>query len=225
MLSVGPAPKSTWAASPGSKSSRQVVSGGSLAADVGQQPAHGRVAACPAVLALQRGVDGRARDALLDPGAEQLAVRLQRGDGGAGLAGLPSAAAMALVVGQGCAASSQPCSVASSPLAALRRPMRRAASDLAVGVALAHAQQGLSVVMHLESPARHLWPSGQKAQRVETASRSIRGAVNGLAPAGSYTPIRTGSITAITPWLHYAGQRLAPTCRSRSGSYMPVGDR
>ena len=30
---------------------------------------------------------------------------------------------------------------------------------------------------------------------------------------------------AITPWLHYADHPLAPTCRSRPGSNMPVGDR
>jgi DNA recombination protein RmuC len=33
-----------------------------------------------------------------------------------------------------------------------------------------------------------------------------------------------GSIMAITPWLHYADHPLAPTCRSPSGSNMPVGD-
>jgi hypothetical protein len=40
-------------------------------------------------------------------------------------------------------------------------------------------------------------------------------------------PIRrsaTGSITAITSWLHYAGQRVAPIRRSSTGSNMPVGD-
>jgi hypothetical protein len=35
-------------------------------------------------------------------------------------------------------------------------------------------------------------------------------------PAGSYTPIRH--------WLHYADPRMAPTCRSRTGSYLAVGD-
>ena len=29
---------------------------------------------------------------------------------------------------------------------------------------------------------------------------------------------------AITPWLHYAGHLLAPTCRSQRGSITPVGD-
>ena len=29
---------------------------------------------------------------------------------------------------------------------------------------------------------------------------------------------------AITPWLHYADHPVAPTCRSPTGSNMPVGD-
>jgi hypothetical protein len=40
--------------------------------------------------------------------------------------------------------------------------------------------------------------------------------------SGSHTA--TGSISAITPWLQYAGQQLAPIRRSRSGSNMPVCD-
>ncbi len=34
----------------------------------------------------------------------------------------------------------------------------------------------------------------------------------------------TGSNTPITHWIHYAGQPLAPTCRSRTPSYRAVGD-
>jgi hypothetical protein len=40
--------------------------------------------------------------------------------------------------------------------------MTRGGRDVAARITLAHAQQGLSIVMHLESPARHLRPSGQK---------------------------------------------------------------
>jgi transposase-like protein len=29
---------------------------------------------------------------------------------------------------------------------------------------------------------------------------------------------------AITMWLHYADHALAPRCRSRRGSYMPIAD-
>lgn len=63
--------KSTCAASPGSKSSRQVVSGGKWARMSASSRRTAGVAAGPGVLALQGGVDGGARDALLDPGAEQ----------------------------------------------------------------------------------------------------------------------------------------------------------
>jgi hypothetical protein len=52
-----------------------------------------------------------------------------------------------------------------APLTELAPAHEASASDLAVGLALAHAHEGLSVVMHLESPARHPWTSGQKPQR------------------------------------------------------------
>ena len=47
-------------------------------------------------------------------------------------------------------------------------------------------------------------------------------------PPTLLAPIRrswTGSITAITQWLHYADHRLAPIRRSRTGSNMAVGDK
>lgn len=60
--------------------------GRQLLADVGHQATHGRVAASPAVPALQRRVDGHAREALLNPGRDLAAMSFQRGDGGADLA-------------------------------------------------------------------------------------------------------------------------------------------
>jgi len=142
-----------------------------LIADVGHQPAHGRVAACPAVLALQRGVDGRARDALLDPGAKLRTMRLQRGNGGAGLARAAQRGGDGGVVGQRLR-QVQPARRGGDapPLRGLGPAHDLRRGDVAVGVALAHAQQGLSIVMHLEIPARHLCAPGQKARRVEMTS-------------------------------------------------------
>jgi hypothetical protein len=54
---------------------------GQLLAQPGHQAAHCRVAARPAVPALQRKVDGRAADALLEPAQHGVAVVLQARDG------------------------------------------------------------------------------------------------------------------------------------------------
>jgi len=68
-------------------------------ADAGDHAAHGRVAACPAVLALQRLVDGRAGHALLDPAGHLGAVFFQTGDGAAGAFGRAQGRRHRLVVG------------------------------------------------------------------------------------------------------------------------------
>lgn len=59
--------------------------------------------------------------------------------------------------------------------------------------------------MHPESLADHRFPSGQKVRRVVTALESR---------------FRLPSYR----WLQYVNHRLAPTCRSRRGSYVPVGN-
>lgn len=69
-------------------------------------------------------------------------------------------------------------------MAGLAPPYDPGLSDVSLRVALAHAQQGLSVVMHLES---------------------IREAVQ-TALTGSMTPIRR--------WLQYADHDMAPLRRS-----------
>ena len=93
--------------------------------------------------------------------------------------------------------------------------------DVAVGVALAHAQQGLSIVMHLEIPARHLCVPGQKARRVEMAWLWFETPVNRtgwpLYADPTLAPIRrsrTGSITPVSQWLLHADHALAPIWRS-----------
>ena len=99
-------------------------------------------------------------------------------------------------------------------------PCRR---DLPVGVALAHPHQGLSVLVHLESPSGHRCspPAGKSPEGSEGAVDSRRRAYPLLAPI-CRSP--TGSNTAITPWLQYADQPLDPICRSRNGSNVPIGD-
>src|SRR5690606_8560614 len=159
------------------------------------------------------------------PGAQLLAVMLERGDRAAGLAWGAQGGGDGLVVGQRLRRG-QPAALGGDapPLRRLGPAHDARRSNVAVGVALAHAQQGLSIVMHLAPPARHPWPSGQKARRVETASLCSRrpSTRRQLAPicrsgAGSNTPI--------AQWIQYADPRLAPTCRSRTGSYTAVGDR
>lgn len=82
-------------------------------ADVGHKPGARWVDAGPAVRGLQRGVDRCARDALLDPGDELLAVLLRRRHRAAGQARATQAAAMVVSSGSGLLCSSQPsCSVA-----------------------------------------------------------------------------------------------------------------
>ena len=111
-----------------------------LGADVGQQPTHGRIAASPGVLALQGGMDGCARDALLNPSNELGPMRLQGGDGGAGAPGLAQSRGYGLVVGKwllDIEPAARGRQLAPLPrLASTHEPCRR---DLPVGLALAHA--------------------------------------------------------------------------------------
>jgi hypothetical protein len=138
---------------------------GQLLAQARHQTAHGRVAARPAVPALQRQVDGRAADALLEPLLHRGAVGLQAGDGGGGAPGGRQRLGDGLIAGQR-AGRLQPALLGrhGAPVAGLAPAHDPRGRDVAVGVALAHAQQGLTVVVHLESPARHLLPSVQKHQ-------------------------------------------------------------
>jgi hypothetical protein len=76
--------------------------------------------------------------------------------------------------------------------------------DVAVGVALTHAQQGLTSVVHLESPACHLLLLGAKGTQ------------------GRDGPLDPGRCSVTGYWLHYADPPLAPLRRSRSGSNMPI---
>ena len=58
------------------------------ASDVGQDTAHGRVAAAPTLFALERGEDGDTADALVCPALNALTLRSQTGNSGAGTFGL-----------------------------------------------------------------------------------------------------------------------------------------
>ena len=79
------------------------------------------------------------------------------------------------------------------------------AGDLALGVALAHAHQGLAVLVHLDAPAGHrLPPAEQKRQQGSDGPVKVETFVRGeVAPlrrsgAGPYVPIRD--------WLQCAGR-------------------
>lgn len=115
------------------------------------------------MLALQRLVDGGAGHVLFDPTGHLRTMFFQAGDGGAGALGWLQGGRHGLVVGQQRLGIQPAMRLGQrSPLGSLAPPHDLGVGDISIGVALTHAQQGLSVVMHLESPAGHPLSPGKK---------------------------------------------------------------
>ena len=96
------------------------------------------------------------------------------------------------------------------------------AGDLAVGFAAAQADEHLSILEHLDSPAAHRHLHGIKIpQRSDWPVRFEMSALPRLAPICRKSG---GAITPTTPWRLYAGNPLAPIRRKFLGSYVPEDD-
>lgn len=89
-----------------------------------------------------------------------------------------------------------------------------------VGIALAHAHQGLAILNHFEPPITHGF------------SRKNVGRVAGFRKVRDFDSGRGGAIAPITDWRLYADPALAPLWRSSGGaisrswfgSYGPITD-
>ena len=121
------------------------------------------------------------------------------------------------------AGSSQPGPRQLAESGRLAAPHQFRARDLALRIALAHAHQGLAVLVHLDAPAGLLPPPAEQKPGSRAMDRQGR-------------DVRRGK------WLHYADPALALCarsrtwpqyadyarwlhwCRSSTGSYVPVGD-
>ncbi|KIN89351.1 hypothetical protein PO78_1561 [Thauera sp. SWB20] len=185
------------------------------------------------MLTLERGVDHHAGDALREPLLDQRPVRGNRGLGRRRQLRLPERGGDLGVLGQG-PLRIEP-ALGASQLAEpgrLAAPHQFRARDLALGIALAHAHQGLAVLVHLDAPAGHrLPPAEQKGSRIAMdRSRSRRPSewkwLHYADPAlASMCRSATGSNMPITDWPQCADHAVAPLCRSSTGSNVPVGDR
>ena len=118
------------------------------------------------MLALEHGVDDDAGDALAQPGGDAFAVRFETGNGGDG----PFARRQPLgnrgVVRRGLLCCQPATFAGQNPQTGGCPPAHEAATgNVAVRIALPHAQQGLSVVVHLDLPSTHR-DLGKKPPRV-----------------------------------------------------------
>jgi hypothetical protein len=184
------------------------------------------------MLALERGVDHHAGDALPEPLLDQRPVRGNRGLGRRRQLRLPERSGDLGVLGQGTLGIEPTLGVGQlAESGRLAAPHQFRARDLALGIALAHAHQGLAVLVHLDAPAGHrLPPAEQKGSRVAMdRSRSRRPSewkwLHYADPAlASMCRSATGSYVPITDWPLCADHAVAPLCRSSTGSNVPVGD-
>ena len=135
----------------------------------GEHPAHRRVAAGVAVFALQDGVDDDAGNALGMPGGHPLAERFQAGNGRAGPLRGGQGAGNGDILGQRDGGVQPAPGAGQRPKGGRRTPPHETAlGNVAVGIALTHAHQGLSVVVHFDLPPAHQ-PSGKKPPRVTSS--------------------------------------------------------
>lgn len=169
-------------------------------------------------------MDGDAADAFGEPAFDLRPVGFDSGNRAARPTGLANGRTDRSVIRQ-CRLRRQPTLLSSQrPERGHLRPSHQSrAGNVAIGIALAQPDQDLTILKHLESPSAH-WPLPQ------AKSCRVAADVSSRCPSSPYkvAPLcrsASGSIMAITPWLHYADHPLAPICRSRSGSNMPVGDR
>ena len=215
--SMGPAPKSTWAASPGAKSSRHRRLRRPAAIQRTEHPVHGGITAGVSVLAPEGGMDDDARDALRRPSARwprgrapgwkswrrRGARRAQR-RGNLGVLGQRGAGL--------------------EPAARRRQHAERCrlapahesgAGDVALRIALPQSNQHLSILKHLESPAAHGDLPGTKSLSVALWPHPVRDA---------RAQPRPGSFMPKTGWLQYAENSLAPMCRKMTVAGSPADD-
>ena len=105
------------------------------------------------------------------------------------------------------------------------------AGDLTVGLAQTHAHEDVTVFMHLEPPIGHgdVPPvlrvrGGRGYRRVRPVNEGPRPVIDSrwrLYADPEVAPLcrsRRGSIMPVTPWLHYAGHAVAPYPRSPTSS-------
>jgi hypothetical protein len=206
---------------------------------VKQKAPHGRVTAAVAMVAFERAEDRRALHAGVKPAADQIAKRLERGNAATRhLRIAPEDARQFGVVWQGPARLEPAVGKRDLPYGLqLAAPHQVRAGNVAVGIALAHAHQNLSIFEHFKSPVTHR-PSGQKLRRypgreIRNAFRDAAGHNNEPAAWLDYAdpevaPIRrssSGSNTPILHWLDYGDHLVAPLRRSRNGPNTPIRDR
>lgn len=89
-----------------------------------------------------------------------------------------------------------------------------AACNVAVRIALPHAQQGLSVVVHFDLPFTHHVPRKKVVEGSDEWVKSEMPVAYFFRAGGSNTPIIL--------WILYADHGLAPLRRSCAGSYTPI---
>src|SRR6202158_1964911 len=180
-----------------------------------QEAAHRRIAAGVAVVALEGAVDRRALHLGVKPAGDLLAKRLERRHAGAGQvrrAAEPSGDHG--VFGQRLRWIEPAEFLGDAPdggeLLAANQPDAR---NVAVGIALPHADKDLAVLKQFEPPVGH-GRSAQKERSVPSWESSNRVLLHSA--GGAFTPI--------IGWLHCADPALAPMRRSSIGSYTAVRD-
>ena len=89
-----------------------------------------------------------------------------------------------------------------------------ALGNVAVRIALPHAQQGLSVVVHFDLPFTHHVPRKKVVEGSDEWVKSEMPVAYFFRAGGSNTPIIL--------WILYADHGLAPLRRSCAGSYTPI---
>jgi hypothetical protein len=174
-----------------------------------QQATHRRVTAGVAVFAFQGGENDDAGNALGMPGGNLVTPTFQAGNGGTGSLRRGQGGGDDGIVGQDAGALQPALGLGQAPQAGRIGPAHETAlGNVAVGIALTHAHQSLSVVVHLDSPSAHR----SSRQKIAEGTR------------GRVKFPRCPLATSPSWWLEYADHRLAHIRRSRGGSYTAITD-
>ena len=181
------------------------------------EPAHRRIAAAVTMVAAQRGVDGRALRAGLQPTLDLRPERLQGGNARRHARRTCEHRRQRFVIGQR-RDRIEPALLDRhlAHRARLRTTHQAGAGNLAIRIALPHPQQGLSVLIHLQTPLAHRRLLAKAEESSEWVG--VRDPVSGWQEEHWTKAFRKPY------WLHYADHQVAPLRRSWSGSITPIFD-
>jgi hypothetical protein len=173
------------------------------------EAAHGRVAAGIPVALEQGRVHRRGLHPFGEPRRDHCAQRLERRYAGGCPRPLVQHGRQRGVIGQGLRRIQPTLGLCHGPQhGRLGPPHQLRPRDVAIGIALAHAHQGLAILKHLESPSAHRTLPAKRPRVRRWSSRPDQ------PPPGTLNHRAGGSITAVMEWLHYGDPGVAPLRRS-----------